>query len=371
MKLSLEGLELRPAQVFGAIRVVPIVRSEPLVDLRMAVRDYDADFAITDLGKAVYTAYVPHGLVMRWSDTGEVEVPEETRIGRREIRKSGPVIVLKGTVRREARRQLRLLPLHLAMEGFLSQQFGGPEIAYKYYSAQFRRFGMSPRVEEVLPGSRMPGLSEALALFELHAGQCGVLLFVGDQLASASIVSHPDDWFAVYRSLIGDFFGTIVRRYGLAYADVPEFGVTLEGRSLDAIAASLQEERSDWARFSGEMASGLFGRDVAVEVLRKVGRYRLVRFVTGTDVFAVPRDGEHLGEALVDSEGRIAYLKSYRLDRGQVRRGSMLAELARHDWDVQALADTEGHGLAQRIRVDLENCGLGWILADGQFVNTQ
>ncbi|MFF8376398.1 hypothetical protein ACF07V_09750 [Streptomyces sp. NPDC015661] len=41
----------------------------------------------------------------------------------------------------------------------------------------------------------MPGLGEALRVFELHPGQCGLLLYVTDALAAAFVVPHPGGAF--------------------------------------------------------------------------------------------------------------------------------------------------------------------------------
>ncbi|MBX2800690.1 MAG: hypothetical protein KTR31_23620 [Myxococcales bacterium] len=365
MRLTLSGLEARPAQVFGAVRWVPLVRAEPLADLRMALRSYEASLAVASVSKRVhYTSYVPHGLVMRWSTDEAAEVPAETRIGRKEVQQHGPVVLLKRMVRREAPDQLRMLPLHFAMEGFLALHFGGPEVAWDCYSRRVLSWGLSPRSERSWQGRQAPGLAEAARLFEVHQGQCGVMLFVGDHLMSVTVVSHPDDYFALHQALVDDFYGDLLLRYGWEHRTVHPVGVQLRGTTLDEIAGSLQQQRAAWQDFATEMAGGLFGREVVAEVVRKVGRYRLVRFATGFDETQVPRDGEHLAEALVDDDDRIAYLKTYRLDRSQVRRAKILTELAAHDWSLKQLADHEGHGIVRRIEVDLERAGLGWILAD-------
>lgn len=366
MNVSSRGLSMRPAQVWGSVRLVPLVRDAPLSDLRLALRSYDPEqwLAMADLGKAAYLAYVPHGVVMRWSEEGAASVPADTRLGARELRRPSPVVRLTRMVRREAPDQLRLLPLHFTMEGFLALHFGGPSVAHRYYSRSFKRDGLSPRVEAVAPGASVAGLDEALRVFEVHPGQCGVMVFVGDSLASAMVVSHPADYLAMHASLVGDFYGSIVAKFGWAYRRVPELGVTLEGTTLDAIAASLGAERARWADFAHEMASGLFGRTVEATQVRKAGRYRLVRFATGFDEHQVPRDGEHLGEALVADDGSLAYLKTYRMDRGQARRGYLLQTLAAHDWDLRAVADAQGHGRIGRVVGDLTTAGLGWIVTE-------
>lgn len=358
LTLGTGGLTIRPAQVWGNVRLVPLVRDEPIQDLRLALRDYGGT-AFVDLGRTTYTSYVPHGLVMRWAD-GVAEVPVDTRIGTREARRRGFAFELQRMVRRETRDQLRMLPLHTAMEGFLSLHFGGPDIARRCYSDRFLRHGRDPSIEMSIRGTAIDGLDEALRVFEVHEGQCGVMVFVADTLASVTLVSHPDDYLALHRALIGDFYGNLVYQHGWHQRELQTWRVELEGTDLPSIRDALARARASWAGFATQMASGLLGRTVRAERIRRTGRFQLVRFLTGHE--DAMHDGEHLGEAMITSDGELAYLKSYRLDRGQVRRASMLKRLAAHDWDPQALADHEGHGLVPRIRRDLDDCGLGWIL---------
>lgn len=366
MKLTLDGLQVAPAQVWGRVRLVPLVREHPIEDLRMAVREYGRDtqaIAVTRVDPRVeYLAYVPHGLVMSWSPDGEPMAAVDTRLGADEVKRPGAVVFLERMARGLGPNALRLLPLHLAMEGFLTLHFGGPDIANAYWSRRALREGLSPREERVTPGSQVPGLAEALSVFERHRGQCGILVFIGDQLASASIVGHPDDWRALHDTLLTDFYGTLFAQWGWAFREVQEIPVALEGRSVAEIRASLAVARAEWASFAESMAAGLFPREVAAQRVRRAGRFELVRFATDFQVERATRDGEHLGEALVDADGRLVYLKTYRMDRGQIRRGYLLSELARCGWDPQRLADEQGHGQVARIFADLDAAELGWMV---------
>jgi hypothetical protein len=49
-----------------------------------------------------------------------------------------------------------------------------------------------------------------LRVFEIHEGQCGVLVFVADHLASAFVVPHPEDYRLLHRTLIEDFYGELI-----------------------------------------------------------------------------------------------------------------------------------------------------------------
>jgi hypothetical protein len=359
--LNLSGLTVRPGVAWGNTRLFPLLRDQPVADLRLGLRTMDA-VAVTALpDRTTYTSYVPHGLVMRWSDDGSPCAQVDTQLGARDPVARDGLVVLRHLALREGRNGLRLLPLHLAMEGFLAMQFGGPRIARRFWSRAVREHGLSPRVEGGVLGDRIPGLAEALSLFERHPGQCGMLVFLGDHLASATVVGHPDDYAALHDALVTDLYGSLFAQWGWAFREVPAFAVQLEGTSIAALRGSLQRARDDEARFAREMADGLLG-PVVTEDVRKVGRFRLRRFHTG-----FRRDhigGEHIGEGLFDADDHVVYLKTYRLDRGQIRRGHLLSQLGACAWDPQQLADREGHGDVRRVVADLEAAGLGWVVAD-------
>lgn len=365
MRLSLDGLVAAPAQVWGHVRLVPLVRTAPVEDLRLALRDYGADQALAVArrdARTDYLSYVPHGLVIAWSPDGAPLAAVDTRLGAREVRRDGAVVRIDKVARKLAPNALRLLPLHLAMEGYLALHVGGPDVAHAFWSRQALRDGLLPRSERSVRGESVPGLDEALRVFERHRGQCGVLVFVGDHLASALVVGHPDDYRALHDALLTDFYGSLFAQWGWSFREVPAHSAQLSGRTLAEIRASLVAARRDAESHAHALCTGLFPRDVQAETVRKAGRFRLVRFATGFDAARATRDGEHLGEALVDDAGAIVYLKTYRLDRGQIRRGYLLSELARVGWDPQALADAQGHGDTRRIVADLDAAELGWMV---------
>ena len=362
--LNLNGVSIRPAQVWGNTRLIPLVREEPVQDLRMALRGYDAALTVAMNSHTMYTSYVPHGLVMRWTTDGEPVVPVDTALGSKDAGRAmaGGIQVLRHMVRREGPLGLRLLPLHLAMEAFLTLQFGGPHIVNQFWSRRVRQHGLSPRTEQSTRSAQIPGLAEALALFERTPGQCGMLVFVGDHLASATLVGHPEDYALLHRGLVADFYGPLFAQWGWAFRDVPVFNVELSGTTLDEIRASLAQAREDEARFTEQMADGLIG-PVQFERVRTVGRFTLQRFHTG---FASERasrvGGDHIGEGLFDDAGRAVYLKTYRLDRGQVRRAHLLSSLGEVDWDPAQLAAKQGHHDLKRLVADFVAADLGWMV---------
>ncbi|MFO0579300.1 MAG: hypothetical protein U1A78_35305 [Polyangia bacterium] len=374
-QLRLKGLRPATPQQHGAIRLIPLLRDDVRGDLRLSRRRY-ADLAAVTLDGELhgpglrYIAFVPHGLVMSWSEKGEPvtafgtqlceDPPDGQRLGR------GPTTVrlLHRMVRREADHRLRFLPLHLAMEGFLSLHFGGPEIAWSEYSKQAIRYGLDPRIESAAPGRSVSGLEDALRLFEIHERQCGVLVLVADALASAFVVPHPQDYRLLHDSLLEDFFGALIREYSWQYRRVPELDFALpepqrKVTSVGELQSMLGAARAAWRDSSALFVDGLLGRAVRSERIYQAGPFSLQRFCTSLSL----HDENHIGEAIVRDDGTLEYLKTYRLSSLQTKRAYLLELLARHHFNLDAAAASQSqtrHQLVQR----LDGAGFAYLLAD-------
>lgn len=367
-----KGLRLAPAQAWGSIRLVPVLRDEVLGDLRFARRTYDDDLTIVSLKGGLmepglkYISYVPHGLVMAWDAHGRsasaafgahLHQPEGKAL------KVGPfsVRVMHRMAHREDKNRLRLLPLHLAMEGFLALHFGGPEVAWTEYSQQALSHGLDPRVERSVPGWASTAFDEALRIFEIHERQVGVLIFHADLLLSAFIVSHPEDYRALHRALLEDFYGELLLQYGFL-GDAPALGLSIDERkisSLGELRAAVTDMREEWAEFQGFMAGGVFGPEVSASTIYEAGPFHLQRFVTGLQ----PSEENHIGELIVREDGTLEYLKTYRLSAAQARRAFLLEQLSRADWNLERAAQ---HLKTTRneLVVRLGNAGFGYLLKD-------
>lgn len=219
--LDLHGLDLAPAQVWGNVRLVPLLRRDVRGDLRLARRRYDERFTVVSLDGELlapgvkYASFVPHGLVASWSSDGSPVASMGAALGKaRDGKTLGRCVrVLHRMARRESDHTLRFLPLHLAMDGFLALCFGGPDVTWPEYSRRAISHGLDPRVEDSFSGAALPGFADALRVFEIHERQVGVLVFVADALASAFVVPCPEDYRALHASLIEDFYGELLYRY--------------------------------------------------------------------------------------------------------------------------------------------------------------
>ncbi|MER5205351.1 hypothetical protein [Streptomyces sp. NPDC002825] len=366
-RIDLTGLGVRPAQVWGGVRLVPLVRDEPVPGLRLHREVYGGWGADSvELGdRTTYTSYIPHGFVADWTRTGAEAAAYGTRLGAEGEPATVPVRRLRRMAKRRGREdRLRFLPLHLALEGYLALHFGGPSVVWDDWSREALRRGLSPRAEAAYAGWAVPGLAEALRIFELHPGQCGLLLYVADALAAAFVVPHPDDYRLLHPTLVEDLYGELVHQYAHYGAPVPEFTARIRDgaggiRGLaDLRAAALGQERAWAAAHDGLMARDLLETSYSFERVRHLGDFGLHRFLPPFE-----RGGreQHIGEVITDRKGRAAYLKTFRLSENQIRKGYLLNRLADCDWHLGRTAEALGSSYAEVVR-RVRGAGLGPLL---------
>lgn len=352
----LNDLTLGPSQACGAFRLVPLLREHNRTDLRLGLAK-EAGFAV-DLGKAVYTSYIPHALVVEWGDGTAPLAAVGTQLG-----KPRPASAVTGVFHRMAKRQdgnrLRFLPLHLAMDGLLALHFGGPTVQWGYFSREAMSKGMSPRVEASVAGWAVTGFEDALRVFEIHEGQVGVLVFVADALATAFVVPHPDDYRALHDSLIQDFFGELVWQYAVLYPELPpcRFPATTEGiHSVADLRAAVALMREEWAAFGRAAATGVLDVPVTAEKVYQAGAFRLERFIGSLR----PDEENHIGERILAPDGSVQYLKTFRLSASQTRRAYLLKQLADHDWSLESIA-AKNRLTANDVMLQYASAGYGWM----------
>ncbi|HEU4408987.1 MAG TPA: hypothetical protein VFS43_27250 [Polyangiaceae bacterium] len=370
--LSFEGLALGVPQAMGAFRLVPLLREGAPGDLRIAPRHYGRAPAVVGVDSRPlepgikYVSYVPHGLVVASTSDGS-EAAFGAKLGREAGSCRGVNLLhrmVKGEGSSAAGGQFRMLPLHLALEGFLALHFGGPDVLWGEYSRHAARFGLSPRSERGVSGHGLDGFDEALRVFEIAPSQVGSIVLVADALAAAFVVSHPDDYRRLHRSLLEDFYGELIYRYAILHPETARAEAEpIDGArvaSLDDLRAELARARRQWADFAALAAGGLAGREVRAERVREAGPFRLERFSTKLH----PDEECHIGERIVRADGALEYLKSYRLSAAQVRRGFLLEALAASGWRFDEAAERLGSTRDELAR-RLQNAGLGYILAPG------
>jgi hypothetical protein len=369
-EIALANLEIAPSQVWGAVRIVPLLRRQVRGDLRLLKRNYDEDVAIVNLDSekpdrgVKYISYVPHGLVLSWSDDGSPVAAMGGQLiseGKRYNNGIYSTQILHRMAKREAKNQLRFLPLHLAMEGFLSVHFAGPEITWQGYSRRAKSQGLSPRIEFSFSGRAIPDLEDALRVFEIHEHQVGVLLFISESLASTFVVPTPEDYRALHSSLLQDFYSELIYEYGLygrstrIEAEIDESQV----KDLETLGKALAIARSHWAEFQGFMASNLLGRPIESKRIYTAGGFTLQRFMTDLQL----KSENHIGEAIVRDNGQLEYLKTYRLSEAQTRRVYLLKQLALYQWHLEETASSLGNTLAEFIQ-RIDRAGFGYLIND-------
>lgn len=358
--VALTGLRPAPAQQWGGVRLVPLLRDRVHGDLRLSERKNTA--GIVDLGDgAAYCSFMPHAFILDWNAEGQALAAHGAQLRARDSRTPPrQTTVLHRMAKREDRTALRFVPLHLAMEGFLSLHFGGPDVAWTEYSREALSRGLSPRSERSVPGLWLAGLADALRVFEIHEGQVGVLVFVADALASAFVVPHPEDYRALHRSLLADFYGELLYQYGLFHDAVQSIDLRIDGARVHTLAdlrAAVRHGRDEWHEHTALLTTGLLERCTHWQTVHRAGPFRLRRFIGELQ----PDRESHIGEAIVRADGELEYLKTYRLSAAQIRRAYLLQHLAAHEWHLartaEALGDTY-EGLLVRLR----NAGFGHLL---------
>jgi hypothetical protein len=378
--LDLQGLRIASPQTMGAVRIVPLVRErflgatgqhEPR-DLRIVARDYGDSLAVVEVGRNAatdpglkYVSFVPHGFIVSYTTDGSPVAAQGASFGPTSETKKGRFVrLMHRMVKREpgegSTSRFRMLPLHLAMEGFLALHFNGPDIIWSEYSQQAIRKGLDPRSERAVRGTWLPGLEEALRTFEILPAQVGVLLFIAEALACAVVLPHPDDYRQLHGSLLEDFFGDLLREYAILYPHAPHVHAPLDGagvKTLDDLARQVARVRADWRAYAELLSAGLLGRAMRVERVRSMGPFRLERFVPVFD----PEVECHIGERMVRDDGTLEYLKTYRLSAAQVRRAYLLDQLAAAEWSLERTAESLGCSLPELAR-RLVSAGFGYLI---------
>jgi hypothetical protein len=138
-------------------------------------------------------------------------------------------------------------------------------------------------------------------------------------------------------------------------ADLDEHDV----HSIADLRVALGRMRGEWAEFQAFMAEGIFDRPLQTERVYRAGPFQLQRFVTDL----VPSRDNHIGEAIVNANGTLEYLKTYRLSAAQTRRAYLLEQLAKHKWSLPSTAAALRQS-ADALVLRLEKAGFGYLLKD-------
>ncbi|WP_097985004.1 ARPP-2 domain-containing protein [Streptomyces sp. f150] len=363
-RLELTGLTAGPAQVWGGVRLVPLIREAPVAGLRLHREVYEGLGAgIVELGpRERYLSYIPHGLVADWSGekdgrgpgAGRQSAAYGTQFGVGDAPRAIPLppVPHHRMAKRRPGDRLRFLPLHLALEGYLALHFGGPSTAWEEWSRTALRDGLSPRAEDAYLGRSVRGLADALRIFEIHPGQCGVMVYVSDALAAAFVVPHPDDYRLLHASLVEDLYGELVHQYALYGAPVAGTPVRIGGaehiRDLGELRSAARAQERAWA----EAHDTLFARELldtsyAFDRVYRMKSFTLWRFLPP---FVRDGGGQHIGETITDHKGQVAYLKTFRLSDAQIRRGHLLRTVAGADWELDRAAAALGSSREELVR---------------------
>lgn len=370
-KLDLKGLNLGAPQVLGGVRIVPVLRKEAPGDLRLSLRKYgDAETFVRLDSKTTYYSHVPHALQADWTNDGDPVVSFGSKIKQHKPEKSSDGKIdgndwlkfrfMSKMRAREQGNRLRFLPMHLAIEGFLSLHFGGPKIAWEEYSREALKSGLGSRSEITYRGRAIVGLEDALRVFELHEEQVGVLIFVADAMAAAFVVSNPNDYRQLHDSLLLDCYGELITIYGALSYESCIYPAEIDPEKVASVLdlrSELQRVRNDWSRLHEQMAHRLLDQTIRCQLSYNMGPFRLEQFITDLDLASE----NHIGERIVRHDGTLEYLKTYRLSTAQSQRAYLLMQLAECEWNLDQCA-VRLKTTKPQLLLRLEKAGFGYLL---------
>jgi hypothetical protein len=355
----LRGLRPGVSQVFGGVRLLPLLRDRVRDDVRL-FRKHISSFALIPVdnkplqeSNSVYCSFVPHGLVLA-ATAQEVTVSRGMQVSGANEAPKQRVTLMHRMAKVEAG-GLRLLPQHLSFEGYLSQHFRSPEIAWPEYTKTAIRRGLQSRSERSWSGHAVRGLAEALRTFEIHDGQVGVAVFVCDALAEIFVVPHPDDYRALHSSLIDDCYADLIVQYSL-YALAGEVPFVMnEAHVTDLATLQASFAAAKLAMLSSEqLLLQHLPSSLPAEKLRDHRGLSLLRVMPTIDLDAE----NHIGEALTYADGDVAYLKTYRLSGAQAKRAFVLQALGRNEFHLQNTAKSLGQSVRDFVdRIDAAGFG--------------
>jgi len=367
-ELTWNEFEFAPAQAFGGVRLVPLIRSEYREDLRLSRRVYEGAARQVNLtNNMTYHSYIPHGLVAHWEKDGNAVIGtnvstienKKTELNQASKADAGST-PLNRMAKKTSANALRFLPQHVALEGYLSHHFGGPDIAWPEYRRETLKSGLGWRREYLQNGRHIIGLEDALRVFERHENQIGMIVFVADTLAAVFVVPHPDDYTALHRTLITDFYGELIFYNGL-YAIDTKLSVPAINKdrvnSLDDLYTEVDRMSADWATWHESHTSALFRTPITAKGVYNFKPFTLQRFSTGFN----PDQENHIGDVIVDKNNTIHYLKTFRLSANQCKRAYLLSKLAEANWNLDNCAELLGCE-RKALVARLKSAGFGYLV---------
>lgn len=348
--LNFSNFKLMPSQIYGSIRLIPLVKENYDKQLKFNYEKYDALNIIKVDKNLQYTSYTPHAFHVSYDDDKQINNQKD----------KSPIVFSDKMIKKSGKSTVRFFPLHNAMESFLSLYFCGPDIIWEEYSGSAKKDCLSPRYERSISGKYIQGLEQALKIFEIYENQVGILLLVADKLTSVFILPNPQDYKVLHKTLVEDFFGDLIYYYGYLHTDIRQFEQKIDEskvNSLNDLKKELGFMKTQLADFYSLMAESIFNQSIETRDNYTLGKYNMNRFITDIN----QGSEHHIGEMIKDESGEIQYMKTYLLSDLQIKRAKVLKALSVHYWHLEKTADYFKMSLAKFI-LDIEKIGFGYII---------
>lgn len=133
-------------------------------------------------------------------------------------------------------------------------------------------------------------------------------------------------------------------------------------RDVATLSEVFERAYAKWSAPEEEFVDELFGHHLRAQRLYSAGPFRLVRFIISQASW-LGREA-HVGEAIVGEDGRLGYLKTYRLSAQQVQRLTLLRQLEACDWDVKRASELTRSMYPMGLKQKMRELGLGYLLRE-------
>ena len=374
---ALRELEFGTAQVFGPIEIVPVIRRSIRSDFRVLRRMLEGHpfSARVDADDQPRWLCVPSGVIIDNDDDGRGMASFGAQVleaRRNNVPRARDLARLSRLAARRRSTLLGFLPDHIGRWGFMLFLYGFPGTWEEFGGEALERAHLD-WLEGMVPGGRVPGLAEALRVFEIVDGQVGAMVWIAGQLASTLVLPHPDDYRALHSSLLGDWYVQSLVQYAHSWAVVPaHYASGVASQLAQARPRDVAELRALFERMRERGQTVLDHRleqALAINLWRDDGRDQgpFKHYRVRSDLSR--RGANFIGE-LIEREGRVEYLELMNLNHAQSRRAFLLARLQANSWNLEAVAQVERCSVEQLV-TRLANIGIHVHSFEGRRVRFQ
>lgn len=363
--IDLNNFEFGSSQVWGNIRILPVLSNNYSNNLRLQMRKYNENIQIVNVDKNLsYFSYIPHAFIIKYDKEGSSYSTKGTKVTSKDGKVYGnkdfSIRYNEKMFKKESKQTFRFLPFHTAMEGYLEISFNQPRTHWEEYRGKALAFGLAFRYEYNYSGRLLPDLEDALRLFEIYENQVGSILYINDFPASVFIVSHPEDYRILHNTLILDQYSELIYYYGVMANQVSPFNFKINENnvnSIDTLKREFYKSLNQITEFEKSVANHLISYETDFKKLNDFGEYSFGRFISSLE----ENKSAFIGESIIDKNNNIQYMKTFHLSVEQTRKARLLKNLEKNDWNITNTAKEMKISYEELIKL-MERLGFAYLL---------